>query len=155
MINPGSGSADVDTDSDTYAEIHESSPQMEVNECYNNAETSSDRNIEEEQRAPRKQKCLVAISVLVAVMMTVLVVTCVCVITALVQIAALQSENNAVALFDNKLMVLRQNFSQSNLDIRQLLADIQCPSFIFSCSSLHRDCHSGYYLSRACCACVL
>ena len=46
-------------------------------------------------------------------------------------------------------MVLRQNFSQFNLDIRQLLADLQCPSFIFSCSSLHRDCHSGYYLSRA------
>ena len=146
MNDPGSGSAAADTVGDSYAEINESSFQMKVNKCYYNVKASSSPDSNKERSPKKRERCPVAIPVLVAAMMTVLVITSVCVMTALVQVAAVQRENNAV---NNKLMVLGQNFSQFNSDFRQLLADIQCPSFIFSCSSLHRDCHSGYYLSRA------
>ena len=95
--------------------------------------------------------------VIIVVITLVLAVISVCAITALVQIAALQqnvskkTQTTDITPDTNSEVItgVMQNLSQLFFEVQQLRAELQCSSFISSCSSLPPSCPSDYYWVRA------
>ena len=91
--------------------------------------------------------------VFIVVITLVLAVISVCAITALVQIAALQqnvskkTQTTDITPDTNSEVItgVMQNLSQLFFEVQQLRAELQCSSFISSCSILPLSCPSGYY----------